>query len=115
MGVGIPGTGMVGLPIAIALGVVAGKSAYGLEGAERRDADRRRAGQTIHSGAACQNIIKKEGISEKLYVEAMVESESGHRGYGCHCRSAYAFRLCGERRESAVGQSYATRRGSRRG
>ena len=31
MGVGIPGTGMVGLPIAIALGVVAGKSAYGLE------------------------------------------------------------------------------------
>lgn len=31
MGVGIPGTGMVGLPIAIALGVLVGKSEYGLE------------------------------------------------------------------------------------
>lgn len=31
MGVGIPGTGMVGLPIAAALGAVCGKSSYGLE------------------------------------------------------------------------------------
>lgn len=31
MGVGIPGTGMTGLPIAAALGVVCGKSNYGLE------------------------------------------------------------------------------------
>lgn len=31
MGVGIPGTGMVGLPIAVALGTLIGKSAYGLE------------------------------------------------------------------------------------
>lgn len=31
MGVGIPGTGMIGLPIAIALGALVGKSAYGLE------------------------------------------------------------------------------------
>lgn len=30
MGVGIPGTGMVGLPIAIALGALIGKSEYGL-------------------------------------------------------------------------------------
>ena len=31
MGVGIPGTGMIGLPIAIALGALIGKSAYRLE------------------------------------------------------------------------------------
>lgn len=31
MGVGIPGTGMIGLPIAIALGSLIGKSEYGLE------------------------------------------------------------------------------------
>lgn len=31
MGVGIPGTGMVGLPIAVALGAIAGKSEYQLE------------------------------------------------------------------------------------
>ena len=32
MGVGIPGTGMIGLPIAIALGALIGKSEYKLEG-----------------------------------------------------------------------------------
>ena len=31
MGVGIPGTGMIGLPIAIALGMMVGKSSYSLE------------------------------------------------------------------------------------
>ena len=31
MGVGIPGTGMVGLPIAIALGAIVGRSELGLE------------------------------------------------------------------------------------
>lgn len=31
MGVGIPGTGMYGLPIAISLGLIVGKSEYGLE------------------------------------------------------------------------------------
>ncbi len=31
MGVGIPGTGMIGLPIAVAMGVMIGKSTYGLE------------------------------------------------------------------------------------
>ena len=31
MGVGIPGTGMVGLPVAAALGAVCGESARGLE------------------------------------------------------------------------------------
>ena len=31
MGVGIPGTGMIGLPIAIALGALIGKSSYQLE------------------------------------------------------------------------------------
>lgn len=31
MGVGIPGTGMIGLPIAVALGALIGKSKYGLE------------------------------------------------------------------------------------
>ena len=30
MGVGIPGTGMIGLPIAVALGALIGKSQYGL-------------------------------------------------------------------------------------
>ena len=31
MGVGIPGTGMIGLPIAVALGAIVGRSEYNLE------------------------------------------------------------------------------------
>src|SRR5574344_1594264 len=31
MGVGIPGTGMIGLPIAVSLGIVCGESAKGLD------------------------------------------------------------------------------------
>lgn len=40
MGVGIPGTGMVGLPIAVALGALIGRSAYQLE--VLRDCTRKR-------------------------------------------------------------------------
>ena len=39
MGVGIPGTKMIGLPIAIALGALIGKSEYGLEVLRDFDAD----------------------------------------------------------------------------
>ena len=78
MGVGIPGTGMVGLPIAIALGVVAGKSAYGLEVLKDvTPTDVEQGKQYIAERRV--KISLKEGISEKLYVEAIVESESGHR------------------------------------
>ena len=38
MGVGIPGTGMIGLPIAIALGAIVGRSEYGLEVLKDADA-----------------------------------------------------------------------------
>ena len=78
MGVGIPGTGMVGLPIAIALGVVAGKSAYGLEVLKDvMPTDVELGKQYIAERRV--KISLKEGISEKLYVKAIVESEAGHR------------------------------------
>ena len=78
MGVGIPGTGMVGLPIAIALGVVAGKSAYGLEVLKDvTPADVEQGKQYIAERRV--KISLKEGISEKLYVEEIVDGESGHR------------------------------------
>ena len=72
------GTGMVGLPIAIALGVVAGKSAYGLEVLKDvTPADVEQGKQYIAERRV--KISLKEGISEKLYVEAIVDGESGHR------------------------------------
>ncbi|MCF0160485.1 MAG: serine dehydratase subunit alpha family protein, partial [Bacteroidaceae bacterium] len=76
MGVGIPGTGMVGLPIAIALGALVGRSEYQLE--VLRDSNEQwveLGKQFIH-----ENRIKvglKEDITEKLYIEVLVKA-NGH-------------------------------------
>ncbi len=76
MGVGIPGTGMVGLHIAAALGAVCGKSCYGLE--------------VLHDLSETAIARAKEmegrvvvGLAEsdlKLYVKASVEY-GGHTAY----------------------------------
>ena len=77
MGVGIPATGMIGLPIAIALGALVGRSEYELE--VLKDADDNavaRGKQYIDEDRIA--IELKKGISEKLYVE--IEAEAGeHR------------------------------------
>lgn len=77
MGVGIPGTGMVGLPIAVALGAMIGKSGYGLE--VLRDC----TPEAVARGRAYMdegriNIALKEGTEEKLYVEVVCRSDDGH-------------------------------------
>jgi len=76
MGVGIPGTGMIGLPIAVALGALVGRSEYRLEVLRdvtpeaveqgRRYIDERRIA-----------IALKEAIGEKLYIEVEVAA-AGH-------------------------------------
>ncbi len=73
MGVGIPGTGMIGLPIAIALGAICGKSEYGLEVIkESTPADIERGKQMI---AEHRITIKlKQGSCDKLYAEAVCEA-----------------------------------------
>ena len=77
MGVGIPATGMIGLPIAIALGALVGRSEYELE--VLKDADDKavaRGKQYIDEDRIA--IELKKGISEKLYVE--IEAVAGeHR------------------------------------
>lgn len=68
MGVGIPGTGMVGLEIALALSCVAGHSAYGLEvlsGASAKDYEAARQ----YAAAGCIHVHTKD-TSKKLYIEA---------------------------------------------
>lgn len=68
MGVGIPATGMIGLPIAIALGATVGKSEYGLEVLKDVTSEAVERGKSyIDSGAI--DIQLKNGISEKLYIE----------------------------------------------
>ncbi|MBQ7296759.1 MAG: serine dehydratase subunit alpha family protein [Alistipes sp.] len=97
MGVGIPGTGMIGLPIAIALGALVGRSAYQLEvlrdvtpeavAEGRRFIDERRIA-----------IALKEGEVDKLYVEVQAMAD-GHRATaiiaGGH--TSFVYEACDER------------------
>lgn len=73
MGVGIPGTGMVGLPIAVALGALVGKSEYQLE------VLRNVTPEAVEHGKAyiAENRVSvdlKNGECDKLYIEANVET-----------------------------------------
>ena len=67
MGVGIPGTGMVGLPIAIALGSLIGRSAYGLEVLKDLTPEGLAAGKAMVE-RKCISIALKENV-DKLYIE----------------------------------------------
>ena len=77
MGVGIPGTGMVGLPIAIALGALIGKSEYGLEVLREVNEAAVKSGQQYIDEKRI-SIKLKENISEKLYIEILASDEDGH-------------------------------------
>ena len=68
MGVGIPGTGMVGLEIASALSCIAGRSAYGLEvlsAATPEDCEAAR----VYAATGCIQVHTKD-TEKKLYIEA---------------------------------------------
>ena len=77
MGVGIPGTGMIGLPIAIALGTLIGKSEYQLEVIKDVCPEAIEQGkQYINEGRI--NIQLKKDCCDKLYVEVLCEGDE-HR------------------------------------
>ncbi|WP_300747963.1 L-serine ammonia-lyase, iron-sulfur-dependent, subunit alpha [uncultured Alistipes sp.] len=76
MGVGIPGTGMIGLPVAVALGAHVGRSEYGLE--VLRDVTPEAVAEARRYLAEERIAIAlKEGAVPTLYVE--VECRSGNR------------------------------------
>lgn len=77
MGVGIPGTGMIGLPIAIALGALIGKTEYQLEVLKDCNPQEVERGKEMID-ANCIDIKLKEGISEKLYIEVTCQA-NGHK------------------------------------
>lgn len=77
MGVGIPGTGMTGLPIAMALGALVGKSEYELEVLKDADAEAVREGCKLIDEKRI-SVSLKENIEEKLYIEIEVEA-AGNR------------------------------------
>ena len=69
MGVGIPGTGMVGLPIAIALGALIGKSAYGLEVLKDLTPEGLERGKALVENRAISIHLKEQ--VDKLYIEVV--------------------------------------------
>ena len=77
MGVGIPGTGMIGLPIAVALGALVGRSDYELEVLRDVTPEAVAEGRRF-IGEKRIAIALKEGIEEKLYAEVAVSAAS-HR------------------------------------
>lgn len=75
MGVGIPGTGMIGLRIAAALGAACGNASYGLEVLKDLSDDAvADARKLVDEGHVCISIAK---TCHKLYVKATVEA-CGH-------------------------------------
>ena len=77
MGVGIPGTGMVGLPIAIALGALIGRSDYGLEVLRDCNPEAVERGKAyIDEGRI--HIGLKTDAPEKLYVEIRCTDAEGN-------------------------------------
>ena len=73
MGVGIPGTGMIGLPIAIALGALIGESEYQLEVLKDSTPDVVEEGKRFIEEKRI-HISLKENIEEKLYIEVCCEA-----------------------------------------
>ena len=75
MGVGIPGTDMVGLPIAVALGALIGRSEYQLEVLRDCTPEAVEQGKLfIAEKRIC--ISLKEDITEKLYIEVICTAGS---------------------------------------
>lgn len=77
MGVGIPGTGMTGLPIAIALGAICGNSKANLEVLAQVTPDNVAKGKSLVDNNAISISLAPEGC-DILYIEATVTDDNGH-------------------------------------
>lgn len=106
MGVGIPGTGMTGLPIAMALGALVGRSEYGLEVLKDADNSAVEEGKRMIDEKRI-NVDLKYNITEKLYIEVEVFAGGASAKAiisGGHTRFVHVSR-CGEVLFSAEGAS----------
>ena len=81
MGVGIPGTGMVGLPIAVALGALVGKWEYGLEVLRDSNRDAVEAGKAFIAEDRIHIALEEED-PDKLFIHATV-SAGEHSAQAC--------------------------------
>ena len=90
MGVGIPGTGMVGLPIAIAMGVIVGKSEYGLEVLKDITPEKLLEGQEMIARKII-SIHLKENAPDKLFVEVIMTDNNTAKAVISHEHARFSF------------------------
>lgn len=76
MGVGIPGTGMIGLPIAVALGALIGRSEYGLEVLKDVNPEAVARGKEYISKGLI-NIRHCQDAPSNLHIEVTVAGKDG--------------------------------------
>ncbi|MDE6772082.1 MAG: L-serine ammonia-lyase, iron-sulfur-dependent, subunit alpha, partial [Muribaculaceae bacterium] len=77
MGVGIPGTGMIGLPIAVALGALVGRSSYGLEVLKEVTPDAVEKGRAYISEGRI-SIKLCEDAPSNLHIEVVASDNAGN-------------------------------------
>lgn len=77
MGVGIPGTEMIGLPIAVALGALIGRSSYQLEVLKACTPEAVEQGKQFIDEKRI-HIDLREDITEKLYIEVTCRTGEEH-------------------------------------
>lgn len=110
MGVGIPGTNMVGLPIAIALGALIGKSEYGLEVLRDCNPDAvGRGRQYISEGRIDIKLASAEDFGrchvtpdEKLFVDICAYAEDGRCGCATIVHEHTHFAGCGQEATTSI-------------
>jgi len=91
MGVGIPGTGMIGLPIAVALGALIGRPELELEVLHDCDKEAVERGKQFISEDRIR-IALKEDAPDKLYIRVVCQAD-GHESEAVICHSHTNFVL----------------------
>lgn len=110
MGVGIPGTQMVGLPIAVALGALIGHSEYGLEVLKDSNPEAVEAGKQYIAEDRISIGLKKD-ITEKLYIEVICSGQDGSSSMAViaqeHTRFIYVSRTSADGRCTELLNEYS--------
>lgn len=110
MDVGIPGTQMVGLPIAVALGALIGHSEYGLEVLKDSNPDAVEAGKQYIAEDRISIGLKKD-ITEKLYIEVICSGQDGSSSMAViaqeHTRFIYVSRTSADGRCTELLNEYS--------
>lgn len=81
MGVGIPGTGRTGLPIAIALGALRGNPDCGLEVLDGVSRDEVEAADALTKAEGIIDIGLQPGPCDKLYIDVSIRTADGRYGH----------------------------------